>query len=76
VGFDVGVGVTFDPVGCGLAHRAGLVLDLDAGQVERVEQQVDLAAGQAGVDLVAVSVQGHGRDRRDGALLAPQERPA
>src|SRR2546425_132810 len=35
LGFDVGVGVAFDLVGYRLAHRAALVLDLDAGQVER-----------------------------------------
>ena len=35
-------------------HRAVLVADLDPGQVERVEHQLDLAAHERGVDLVLV----------------------
>ena len=74
-GFHRGVHVAADVVD-GSAHGPALVFDLDDGQVERSEQQVDGAPDQRGVDLVAVAVQRHGRDRGDLALLTPQERPA
>jgi hypothetical protein len=60
--------VAADVVRDGSAHGPALVFDLDDGQVERSEQQVDGAPDQRGVDLVAVAVQRHGRDRGDLAL--------
>ena len=73
-GFDRGVGVAADGVRDCAAHRLALVFDLDDGQVERGEQQVHQAAGQRGVDLIPVAVQGDGRERGDPPLLTPQER--
>ena len=48
--------------------------DLDRLEVERGEHQLDLAADQRRVDLVAVAVQRHRRGLGDGAALRPQER--
>ena len=45
-GFHRGVDVAADGVRDGAAHRPALVFDLDDGQVERGEQQVDDAADQ------------------------------
>jgi hypothetical protein len=47
---------------------------LQAGQVEGVEDQLDTAADQGGVDLVAVAVQAHQGGLGHGAVLRPQER--
>ena len=58
----------------GAAHGPALVFDLDDGQVERGEQQIDGAADQGRVDLIAVAVQRHRGEGGDPALLAPQER--
>ena len=55
-------------------ERAVLVADLDPGEVERVEHQLDLATDERRVDLVLVAVQRHGRGLRHRPLLAPQER--
>jgi hypothetical protein len=45
--------------------------DLDAGEVERVEHELDLAADQDGVDFVLVPVQPDGARLRDGSPLMP-----
>src|SRR5512135_3526705 len=50
--------------------------DLDAGQVERVEDQLDVPPGEPGVDLVGVAVQGHQGGLGRPAPLGPQERLA
>ena len=55
VRFHRGVHVAADGVRDGAAHRPALVFDLDDGQVERGEQQVDGAPDQRRVDLVAVA---------------------
>ena len=70
------LGWAWRPMTCGMACPAGPALpaDLDTGQVERVEDQLDLAQGQGRVDLVGVAVQRHRRGLADGAPLAPQER--
>ena len=47
---------------------------LDLLEVERGEHQLDLAAGQRGLDLVGVAVQRHRRGLGDRAQLRPQER--
>ena len=70
----LGVGVAADDVRDGLPGWAALPAHLDAGQVERVEDQLSPAAGQRGIDLVGVSVQRHDGRLADGAVLAPQER--
>jgi hypothetical protein len=75
-GAGLGVGVAADPVGDCLAEGALLVADLDVGEVEGVEDQLDPAADQQRVDLVGVGVQRHGRAGGDGAVLGPQERLA
>jgi hypothetical protein len=49
------VGVAADVVRDGQTHGPAVHTDLDRGQVERVEDQLDAAAGQGRVDLVAVS---------------------
>jgi hypothetical protein len=48
--------------------------DLDVGEVERVEDQLDALTHERGVDLVVVAVKRHGRDLRDDSGLGPQER--
>ena len=60
----------------GTACPAGLPCQRtsDAGQVEWVEDQLDLAQGQGRVDLVDVAVQRHRRGLADGSPFAPQER--
>jgi hypothetical protein len=68
------MGVAADDVRDGLPGGAALPADLDAGQVERVEDELNLAQGQGRVNLVGVAVQGDGRGLADGAALAPQER--
>ena len=73
-GLHRGMHVAVDAVWGGASHGPPLVFDLDDGQVERGEQQVDDATDQRGVDLIAVAVQRHRRERGDPALLAPQER--
>ena len=50
---------------------APAVADLDLGQVEGVEDQLDLASDEQLVDLVEVGVQRHRRGLGDGAVLAP-----
>jgi hypothetical protein len=54
LGAGFGVGVPADDMRDGLPGGRALPADLDGGQVERVEDQLDLAAGQGGVDLVGV----------------------
>ncbi len=51
VGFDRGVDVAADVVRAARPMGPALVLDLDDGQVERGEQQIDGAADQGRVDL-------------------------
>ena len=70
------LGWAWRPMTCGNGLPGGPALpaDLDAGQVERVEDQLDLAQGQGRVDLVGVAVQRHRGGLADGAPLAPQER--
>ena len=74
LGAGLGVGVAADEVRDRLPGGAALPAHLDAGQVERVEDQLDLASGQGGIDLVGVAVQRDGGGLADGAPLAPQER--
>jgi hypothetical protein len=50
--------------------------DLDVGEVERVEDQLDPPPDQGGVDLVVVAVQADGGGLGDGAPFRPQERLA
>jgi hypothetical protein len=76
LGAGLGVGVAADPVGDRGAEGALLVADLDVGEVEGVEDQLDLAAAKQRVDLVGVVVQRHGGAGGDGAVLGPQERLA
>ncbi len=59
-GDGVGVHAAAEHVGGGGAHGPSGVADVDVGQVERVEDQLDDAADQGGVDFVAVAVQRHG----------------
>ena len=66
--------VTADHQWDGEAHRAVLVANLDPGQIERVEHQLDLPTDQRRIDLILVAVQRHGRGLRHRPLLAPQER--
>ena len=47
---------------------------VEDGQVERVEDELDLPAGQPGVDLVTVAVQRDEGGFGDGAVLGPAER--
>ena len=68
------MGAAGDLVRDGQAHRFALVADLDPGQVEGVEDQIDAPPGQGGVDLVAVLVQRNGRCAGDQAAFFPQER--
>ena len=56
-GSGLGVGVAADAMRDRQPHRRAVVADLDGGQVERVEDQLDLAAGQGWFDLVEVAVQ-------------------
>ena len=57
-----------------VAHRPALVADLDRWSGRRVEDALDVAADEGGVDLEGVAVQADGRRLGDGALLGPQER--
>jgi hypothetical protein len=41
-------------VGHRLSHGAAVPADLHAGEVERVEHQLDLAPDERGIDLVGV----------------------
>jgi hypothetical protein len=68
------VDVAADPVRDRDPHRPALVADLEGGQVERVEHDLDRAADQRGVDLVAVAVQADRRGLGHPATLRPQER--
>jgi hypothetical protein len=70
----LGVGVAGDVEGHGEPVAVVVVADLDAGQVERGEHQLDLASDQRGLDLVGVAVQRHRRGLGDRALGRPQER--
>jgi hypothetical protein len=63
-----------DPVRHRWSHRPALPADLDPGQVERVEDQLDLPPDQGGVDFVGVAVQADRGGLGDGAPLRPQER--
>jgi hypothetical protein len=74
VGSGLGVDVASDDVRDRVAHGAAVPADLDPGQVERVEDELDLAPDQHGVDLVLVGVQPDGGGLGDGAPLRPQER--
>ena len=76
LGAGLGVGVPADLERDGLAEGPPVVADLDVFQVEGVEDQLGLAAGQQLADLVGVAVQRHGGGLGDGAVLAPQERLA
>jgi hypothetical protein len=50
--------------------------DLDLGQIERVEHQLNPLAGELRVDLVVVAVLSERPGPRDRPPLAPQERVA
>jgi hypothetical protein len=68
------VDVPADPVRHAQAHRPALVADLDLGEVERVEDQLDGHPDQRGVDLGGVGVQADGGGLGDLPALRPQER--
>src|SRR5207237_409830 len=70
----LGVGGAAEDVRDRVPGWPALPAHLDASEVERVEDQLHLAAGQRGVDLVGVAVQRHRGGLADGAALAPQER--
>jgi len=53
-----GVDMSSDPVGDALAHRPPMEPNMDLGQVEGVEDNLDSAPDQGGVDLIGVAVQG------------------
>ena len=53
-----------------------VVADLDGEHVERVEQQIDVGAGEQRIDLVGVAMQRDRGDLGDFAALRPQERLA
>jgi hypothetical protein len=66
--------VPADPVRHRVAHRPAVPADLDRSEVKRVEDQLDLAADQSGIDFVGVAVQPDSRGLGDGAPLRPEER--
>ena len=70
------MGLAADHQGDRQPERAVLVADLDPGQIERIEDELDLAGDQCGVDLVAVGVQRHRRGLGDRPLRRPEERLA
>ena len=74
LGSGLEVGVAPDPVRDRGAGRDTAQPDLDAGEVERVEHQLDAAPDQQRVDLVGVALQRHQRGLGDGALFFPEER--
>lgn len=57
VGAGVRVHVPADAVRHAGSHGPALIADVDPGQVERVEDDLDAAADQGGVDGVDVAVQ-------------------
>lgn len=69
----LGVVVAPDPERQRGAGVGAVDADLEEGQVERVEDQLDLAADQLRVDLVAVAVQGDRAGLGDRAVLGPAE---
>ena len=74
VGSGHGVGVAADDAGDTGAHRPALVADVDGGEVERVEDALDAAADEDGVDLEGVAVHADRRCLGHRPLLGPQER--
>ena len=71
LGSGAGVDVSSDPVGDALDHRPPPEADLDLGQVEGVEDNLDSAPDQGGVDLVGVAVQGYRGGLGHGPALRP-----
>src|ERR1035437_8270790 len=72
-GFGAGVYVAADLVADRDTHIAALVADLEVGQIEGVEDELDAASDQRGVDFVGVTEQGYRRGLGDQASLGPQE---
>ena len=70
----LGVGVTGDLERQRRARVGPVEADAQEGQVERVEDELDLPPGQPGVDLVTVAVQRDEGGFGDGAVLGPAER--
>ena len=68
------VGVPSDHVGNGGADGTVFVEHVDLGEVERVEDQLDVPSDEGGIDLVAVGVEADGRGFGDEPGLCPQER--
>src|SRR5664279_1619510 len=73
-GFGARVDVAPDLVADRDTHVPALVADLQIGQVEGVEDELDAASDQGGVDFVGVAVQRYRRGLGDQATLGPQER--
>src|SRR5215472_2655068 len=73
-GAGLGVPVAADEERDGFPGGLALVPHVDVGQVEGVEDQLDGAADQRGVDLVEVAVQGDSGRLFHRAPLGPQER--
>jgi hypothetical protein len=74
LGFGARVDVAADLMADRDTHAAVLVADLEVAQVEGVEDELDAASDQGGVDFVGVAVQRHRRGLGDQASLGPQER--
>src|SRR5581483_4567255 len=60
----------------GFRDEVAVLPELDFGQLEGVEAQLDLLADEEGIDAVAVALERDRGGARDGAFLAPQERLA
>jgi hypothetical protein len=73
-GLALGWGVTGDLERQRRARVGPVEADAQEGQVERVEDELDLPPGQPGVDLVTVAVQRDEGGFGDGAVLGPAER--
>ena len=68
------MGVTADLDWHGHAHGPVVPADLDDRQIKRVEDQLDLASDQSGVDLVGVGVHAHRCRLGHHSGFGPQER--
>jgi hypothetical protein len=60
----------------GLGNEVAVLPEFDLGQLEGVEAQLDLLAGEEGIDAGAIALERDRGGARDGAFLAPQERLA
>ena len=55
-------------------HMPAITSDLDLGQLERIEDQLDPATGESWIDLVGVAVQPDRAGPRHRPVFAPAER--